>query len=156
MLCFNFFWLATEFLFRSSSMSVYHVHGDYVWQIADDFRKLYYFLSLTVCMPHINNATQDVPIVRFRAVRELFVKLTSSLGAFPSSLGDSRIDENLAIAFLVAKERLVWADLACSRLPSYLGHQITKCQTDGYFVAAILVKTPYELGCILSLPCIVR
>ena len=106
-------------------------------------------------MPHINNATQDVPIGRFRAVRDRFVKLKSCFEARPSSLGDSRIDENLAIAFLVVKERLVWADLACSRLPSYLGHKITKCQTDGYFVAAILVKTPYELVCILSLPCIV-
>ena len=114
-------------------------------------------------MPHINNATPDVPIGRFRGVRELFVKLTSCLEACPSSLGEFHIDENLAIAFLgdshsfcdasAFQERLVWADLTHSRLPSYLGHQITKCETDGYFVAAILVKTRYDLACILSLPC---
>ena len=106
-------------------------------------------------MAHIKNTFPGLPVVRYHAVRRLFDKLTERLDARPSSLRDPQIEENLAIAFLVVQERLVWADLANSRPPSYLGHKITKCQTDGYFVAAILVKNPYELVCILSLPCIV-
>ena len=106
-------------------------------------------------MAHIKNTSPGLPVVRYHAVRRLFDKLTERLDARPSSLRDPQIEENLAIAFLVVQERLVWADVANSRLPSYLGHKITKCQTDGYFVAAILLKTPYDLGCILSLPCIV-
>ena len=106
-------------------------------------------------MAHIKNTSPGLPVVRYYAVRRLFDKLTERLDARPSSLCDPQIEENLAIAFLVVQERLVWADLANSRLPSYLGHKITKCQTDGYFVAAILVKNSYELVCILSLPCIV-
>jgi len=106
-------------------------------------------------MAHIKNATPGLPVARYYAVRRLFDKLTRCLGARPSSLCASEIEENLAIAFLVVQERLVWADVANSRLPSYLGHKITKCQADGYFVAAILMKTPYDLVCILALPCIV-
>ena len=104
---------------------------------------------------YFKNATPDLPAGRYYAVRRLFDKLTQCLDARPSSLCDSQIEEYLAIAFLLVPERLVWADVAKSRLPSYLGHKITKCQTDGYFVAAILLKTPYDLVCILSLPCIV-
>jgi hypothetical protein len=104
---------------------------------------------------YFKNATPDLPAGRYYAVRRLFDKLTQCLDARPSSLCDSQIEEYLAIAFLLVPERLVWADVAKSRPPSYLGHKITKCQTDGYFVAAILLKTPYDLGCILSLPCIV-
>jgi len=104
---------------------------------------------------YFKNATPDLPAGRYYAVRRLFDKLTQCLDARPSSLCDSQIEEYLAIAFLLVPERLVWADVAKSRPPSYLGHKITKCQTDGYFVAAILLKTPYDLVCILSLPCIV-
>ena len=107
-------------------------------------------------MAHIKNATPGLPVPRYHAVRRLFDKLTDCLGVhYSSSLCASEIEEYLAIAFLVVPERLVWADVAKSRPPSYLGYKITKCQTDGYFVAAILMKSPYDLVCLLALPCIV-
>ena len=102
-----------------------------------------------------NNKTtsQELPTGRFLLARDLFQDLIYRLQLQPSTLNDSEIDENLAVAFLVAPERLVWADHLGSLPPAYLGHQISKCQIDGYFVAALLVKSSYDLVCTLALPC---
>jgi len=91
---------------------------------------------------------------RFKNAQELFNTLRNTFQLTASSLHHSSIDEKLAVAILsAAPERLVWADQDGGHQPSYLGHKISKCQTDGYFVAAILEENPYQLMCSLTLPC---
>ena len=143
-----------SFLLAPTIHELYQSCRNPVWQIEDHNLHHHPNPSMFGGTLIIKKPTQGLPLNRFHQARGLFKKLLSSIEQLnPSSLDQSEIDENLAIAFLKAPERLVWADQTSSRLPSYLGHKIDKCQSDGYFVAAVLLKSPFELFCILELPC---
>ena len=87
-------------------------------------------------------------ITRARQASELFEELQWAIGLTGPS-DQARLRERLALAFLGAPERLVWADKRASQPASFLGEALVEFPDDGYFVVALIMRAYDGLRCAL-------
>ena len=91
-------------------------------------------------------------ITRARQASELFEELQWAIGLTGPS-DQARLCERLAVAFLGAPERMVWADKRASEPASFLGEVLVEFPDDGYFVVALIMRAYDGLRCALFFSC---
>jgi hypothetical protein len=89
-------------------------------------------------------------MLRIDKVQALFWQMVDNLALKPSVISMSRVEERLALCFLVAPERLVWS---INKVGAFLGQTLVNDCISQYFVAALLSSPHYgKLRSALSLP----
>ena len=108
-----------------------------------------------VAVPPQKRSCDVAGITRSRRARERFQELQRAIW-LTSTADRTRCHERLALAFLVAPERLVWADKRAGQPASFLGEALHEFPDDGYFVVVLLARiyegTKMVLRCSLFLP----